>query len=264
VLWALLYPVTRCDELKLTLPFDSAEIRAVLLDVEGTTTPIDFVINTLFPFSGSHAEDFLRRHSQEPGIAESIEALRKCHEQDRAAGAVTWQDEPLEQKLASAAAYVRWLIARDSKLTPLKTLQGKIWEEGFQSGQLKGEVYPDVAPAFARWRAENRRIAIFSSGSVLAQKLLFSHSTAGDLSSFLEGYFDTTTGPKREAESYAKIARAIGLQEREIIFVSDVASELDAANSAGMKTAHSLRGGISPLKNASHRAISTFDELFRE
>jgi enolase-phosphatase E1 len=261
VLRAVLYRAARHDELKLTPPFDSPEIRAILLDIEGTTTPIDFVFKTLFPFASARVEDFLRSHVQDAEIAELLEELRKSHRVEVANGAPAWTDGTNEEKIASGSRYLYWLIARDSKITPLKTLQGKIWEEGFRSGELKGEIYPDVAPAFARWKVQGRRIAIFSSGSVLAQKLLFSHSAAGDLSSFLDGYFDTTTGSKREAESYKKIAGAIGVQPTEILYVSDVGEELDAAQAAGMNTAHSLRPGIAALENLKHREIRSFDEI---
>jgi enolase-phosphatase E1 len=241
-------------------PLDSSDIRAVLLDIEGTTTPIDFVLKTLFPFSAEHVEEFLRENSSDPEIRTLIAELRSTWSGAASAGAPVWIESTPEEKLASAAAYVRWLIRRDSKITPLKTLQGKIWEQGFRSGALKGEVYPDVAPAFARWHEHGRRIAIFSSGSVLAQKLLFAHSSAGDLSSYLEAYFDTTTGPKRDSDSYKKIAAALPLPPQQILFVSDVPAELDAARSARMHTAHSLRPGIQP-ESASHPVIRTFDEL---
>ena len=264
MLRAVLYRAARHDELKLAPPFDSAEIRAILLDIEGTTTPIDFVFKTLFPFANARLEDFLRSHVQDAEIAALLEELRTSHQGHRGDvtnGALAWADGTNEEKIASASRYVRWLIAGDSKITPLKTLQGKMWEEGFRNGELKGEVYPDVARAFARWKAQGRRIAIFSSGSVLAQKLLFSHSTAGDLSAFLDGYFDTTAGSKREGESYKKIARAIGVQPQGILFVSDVGEELDAAQAAGMKTAHSLRPGIPALEDLRHREICSFDEI---
>ena len=242
--------------------FDSARIRAILLDVEGTTTPIDFVFKTLFPFASAYAEDFLRRNVRDPEVAEIIEQLLQTRRAETADQAPGCADTTSEERLSLAARYVRSLIESDSKITPLKTLQGKIWKEGFERGELKGEVYADVRPAFARWSEQGRRTAIFSSGSVLAQKLLFSHSTAGDLSPFLSAYFDTTSGPKREAEAYQKIAASIGLQAPAILFVSDVAEELDAASSTGMKTAHSLRPGISPLKDGRHRAVRTFNEIF--
>ena len=241
---------------------NSADIRALLLDIEGTTTPIDFVLKTLFPFASARAAGFLRRRSNDPEIKQLIAELRSTWSGAASSGAPVWIESTPEEKLASAAAYVRWLIGRDSKITPLKTLQGKIWEEGFRSGDLKGEVYPDVAPAFIRWREQGRRIAIFSSGSVLAQKLLFANSTAGDLSPSLEAYFDTTTGPKREASSYQRIAAALELAAQQLLFVSDVEAELDAARTAHLHIAHSLRPGIAPLSNPSHKEIRTFDEVF--
>ena len=137
------------------------EIRALLLDVEGTTTPIDFVFKTLFPFAAQHVEQFLRDNLPDPEVATLIADLRATWSGAASAGAPVWIESTSEEKLASIVAYVRWLISRDSKITPLKSLQGKIWQAGFRSGQLQGEVYPDVAPAFARWKSQARRIAIF-------------------------------------------------------------------------------------------------------
>ena len=248
----------------MTLPIESADIRAILLDIEGTTTPLDFVVKKLFPFASEHVGDFLRSHFHEPEIETLLTQLRDARAGDAANGAPPWNEAGGEAKLASAEGYVRWLIARDSKITPLKTLQGKIWEEGFRNGLLKGEVYPDVPQTFTRWKAQGRRIAIFSSGSVLAQKLLFGHSSSGDLSGFLEAYFDTTSGPKRDPKSYAKISRAMELQPDQILFVSDAGEELDSARTAGMETAHSLRPGISPLPDRRHPEVRSFDEIFPE
>jgi len=244
------------------LPSISPEIRGLLLDIEGTTTPVDFVFKTLFPFAAARAEDFLRRSSADSSIKQLIAELRSTWSGAAPAGAPVWIESTPEEKLASAAAYIRWLISRDSKITPLKTLQGKIWEEGFRGGVLKGEVYPDVAPAFTRWHAHNKTIAIFSSGSVLAQKLLFAHSTAGDLSQFLVAYFDTTTGPKREPASYQRIAAALQLSPQQILFISDVPAELDAARCAHLHTAHSLRPGIPPQATPTHAVIRSFAEIF--
>jgi enolase-phosphatase E1 len=264
---AFLYLAARRDQLNggepsLVEPFESGEIRAILLDIEGTTTPVDFVFKTLFPFASKHAEDFLRRHFQEADIASLLDQLYSTRERDAAAAA--WQRRADERNLDGAAAYIRWLIAQDSKITPLKALQGRIWEEGFRRGELSGEVYPDVAPALARWTAQARRIAIFSSGSILAQKLLFANSTAGDLSAFLDGYFDTTSGPKREAASYKRIADAMGLHPHECLFVSDVVEELDAARAAGMETALSLRPGVARPRTAVHPEIHDFSGLFAD
>ena len=215
--------------LTLALPFDSAEIRAILLDIEGTTTPIDFVHKKLFPFASARTETFLRQYVSEPEVEDLIGQLGVANIEDRSAGAPTWLEGTDEERLASATKYVQWLIGRDSKITPLKTLQGKIWEEGFTQGDLKGDVYPDVAAAFARWKSQGRLLAIFSSGSILAQQLLFEHSTAGNLSKFLDGYFDTTTGPKRDEISYRIIAESLGIAAKQFLFLSDVGAELDAA-----------------------------------
>jgi enolase-phosphatase E1 len=233
----------------------------LLLDIEGTTTPIDFVFKTLFPFAAEHCEQFLRRHFHDPEVTAIVGELRATWSGAASAGAPVWIESTPDHKIASAVAYVRWLIARDSKITPLKTLQGKIWEEGFQRGELRGEVYSDVAPAFARWKKQARRIAIFSSGSILAQKLLFAHSTAGDLSSHIGAYFDTTAGPKREPQTYKKIAEALRLQPHQVLFISDVLAELDAAKTAQLLTAHSLRPGIAPQAARNHPAIQSFSEL---
>lgn len=239
--------------------FNSVGTHAILLDIEGTTTPIDFVAEQLFPFASARVEDFLRRNSGQTEIAAVMEELREASQRDHGYSAGSWPAGNGEQVMKSAAAYVRWLIAKDSKITPLKTLQGKIWEEGYLSGELKGGVYPDVAPALARWKKQGQRIAIFSSGSVLAQKLLFAHSTAGDLTSFMDGYFDTATGPKREAASYHKIAVALQLKPERFVFVSDVEAELDAARAAGMRTLLSLRPGVRIPEKTEHPAIKNFD-----
>jgi len=153
---------------------------------------------------------------------------------------------------------------RDRKSTGLKALQGRIWEDGYRAGELrgKGAVYPDVRPALERWHAAGRTIAIFSSGSILAQRSLFANTTAGDLSPFLSGYFDTTTGPKREAGSYRRIAAALRQPPNAVLFVSDVSAELDAARATAMRTALCVRGTPAPgEKPTDHPRIHSFAEL---
>jgi enolase-phosphatase E1 len=238
------------------MALEPAGVRAILLDIEGTTTPVDFVFRTLFPFARERARAFLDARMTGPDVRADLALLRAEHAADLAAGqaAPPWSEEP-----GAVTAYVHWLMDRDRKSTGLKSLQGKIWEEGYRTGPLRGEVYDDVPRAFARWRSQGRRIAIFSSGSVLAQKLLFSHSRAGDLTPFIDAYFDTTTGPKREAASYALIARALGLAPAEVLFVSDVAPELDAAREAGMATALAARSGDAPA--STHPVVRSFDEI---
>jgi len=236
------------------------DIRALLLDVEGTTTPLDFVTRVLFPDARAHVRDFLGRRAGETPVQADLALLRSEHEADARGGQSPppWPDGPGQARLEGAVAYVHWLMDRDRKSTGLKSLQGKVWEEGYRAGRLRGQVYADVPRAFARWRAHGRDVAIFSSGSVLAQKLIFSRSDAGDLSPWIRAYFDTTTGPKRESESYRKIAAALGLDPAAVLFLSDVAAELDAAREATMATALCVREG--PTPPASHPVIRSFDE----
>lgn len=243
---------------------ENSSIRWLLLDIEGTTSSIDFVYKTLFPFASARVQDYLREHFAENEIQKLIESLRIEHEReamnDHQIGA--WQGNSAEEAIETAANYVRHLIALDRKMTPLKTLQGMIWEEGFTSGKLKGHVYEDVPRAFARWKGQERKIAIFSSGSVQAQKLLFEHSTAGDLTKYIEAYFDTTTGPKREAASYTAIAKSLGTSAGNVLFVSDVIAELDSAHEAGMETAWMARPGAPEQGKLRHTRIENFENVF--
>src|SRR5215216_6552346 len=192
-------------------------IRAILLDIEGTTTPIAFVHEVLFSYARGHAKEFLASNAD----ADDITRLREEHAADLSNG---------EQPPAELAAYVEWLIARDRKSTALKSLQGKIWRQGYEDGSLKSQVFADVPPAFKRWRDRGLRISIFSSGSVLAQQLLFAHTDVGDLTPFIDSYFDTKVGKKGEAESYRKIVEEMGIEPQQILFISDIVAELDAAN----------------------------------
>jgi enolase-phosphatase E1 len=233
------------------------QVGSILLDIEGTTTPVDFVYKVLFPYARKRVEDFVRRNWN--ALSSDIARLAEEHGADlrRNGQPPPWNED---QKEDSVVAYVHWLMDQDRKSTGLKSLQGKIWQAGYEAGELRGEVFSDVPSAFARWRGQNRTICIFSSGSVLAQKLLFSNSTAGDLTPFIWRYFDTTTGPKAEPESYRKIALACALSAEEILFVSDVVSELDAAESAGFKTALCVRGEARQPAGA-HRTIRSLDEI---
>jgi enolase-phosphatase E1 len=223
-------------------------MKGVLLDIEGTTTPISFVYDVLFPFAREHAREHLLR--------EDLTALRAEYDADVEKGSAppAWSEPPV--------AYVHWLMDQDRKSTALKALQGKIWQEGFTRGELHGEVFADVPPALARWQSDGLDVRIFSSGSILAQRLLFSTTKEGDLTRFLNGYFDTTTGPKHESSSYEKIANVFGLPASEIFFISDVSRELDAAREAGIRTALCVRPGNHPQPANTHVTISTFNEKF--
>lgn len=216
---------------------------------------------TLFSYARQQLQGFLERHWQEPDFRADRDCLLKQSWLDREKiPEVPLFLEDTEAALqASVLAYANWLMDRDSKITPLKSLQGKIWREGYARGDLKSEIFPDVYPAFVRWREQQRLISIFSSGSVLAQQLLFANTKNGDLSGFIHRYFDTTTGPKRDPESYRKIAEALSLRSANVLFVSDTIEELDAARNSGMETALCVRQGALPV--ASHKVIRTFDEL---
>ena len=230
-------------------------IRVILLDIEGTTTPIEFVHQVLFPYARAHIHDHLDTHD-----VEVLRAEYRTEPPDSDLPAWDGADD-----LGSAEAYVYWLMDRDRKSTGLKALQGRIWEAGYRAGELqgKGEVYPDVRPALTRWKKAGKSIAIFSSGSVQAQRNLFANTTDGDLSPFLSAYFDTTTGPKRESGSYGKIAAALRRAPHDVLFISDVAAELDAARHAGMRTTLCVRAARPDpgVAATDHPRIRSFDEV---
>jgi enolase-phosphatase E1 len=238
--------------------------RTVLLDIEGTTTSIDFVFNVLFPYARSHCGEFLTQYASRLDVRADMTALCKGHLMDTREGLnppPLRADTP-ETERESLVAYIEWLIAQDRKSTPLKSLQGKIWEEGYRSGQLCGHIFEDVPRALNRWQEQKRNASIFSSGSVLAQRLLFAHTMAGDLTMHILHFFDTTTGTKTDVRSYQVIANSLQLLPGEIVFISDVAAELDAARSAGLHTLLCQRAGNRPQPISTHRLIQSFDEVF--
>ena len=205
-------------------------IKAILTDIEGTTSAVSFVFDVLFPYAAKHLPDFVRQHAQRADVAAQLIAVR----QD--------SNEPDAEIERVIEILLRW-IAEDRKATPLKALQGMVWEQGYLAGQLKGHVYPDAVEALKRWHQAGFQLFAYSSGSIQAQKLIFGCSQAGDLSPLFSGYFDTTSGPKREAQSYQRIAMAIGVEAAQILFLSDIVEELEAARSAGMATCGLAREG---------------------
>ena len=233
-------------------------ISVVLLDIEGTTTPIDFVYKVLFPYARERVAEFLTLHRAD--VREDIEGLVRANGEDIARGM-----NPPEIKSGTVdqlAAYVRWLMDQDRKTTALKSLQGKIWEAGYRAGELHSQVFEDVPRAFKLWQKQGKDICIYSSGSVLAQKLLFANTEAGDLTRFIRDYFDTNVGAKADAASYRRIADAIELRPPAMVFVSDVTAELEAAASAGLETLLCVRPGNHPQTGASEYAvIHSFDEI---
>lgn len=229
-------------------------IGAVLTDIEGTTTSISFVYDVLFPYAADHLDEYCSKTDSDPGLAEALARLRREHAEESV------RDNCLPS-FGNGADYARRLMAEDRKSTGLKLLQGVIWDGGYRTGALRGHVFPDVPPALASWRAAGIRLRVFSSGSVRAQKLLFAHTEAGDLTPLFEGFHDTTTGPKREAASYAAIAEAYALPAGEILFLSDVREELDAAAKAGMRTGMLVRPGNRPAEPGGHPVFRDFDEI---
>jgi len=224
--------------------------RGILLDVEGTTSSISFVYDVLFEFAKRQVGGFLVANADDPLVRSLAAGIAAEAGADPHGG---------PQQLALAAID---LMNRDVKSTPLKALQGLIWRGGFESGELVSHVFADVPPALEQWAAAGLDVRIYSSGSIEAQRLYFGHTSAGNLLPHLRGHYDTTTGPKRAMESYATIAADMGIEPRQILFVSDVGPELDAARTAGMATALAVRpGNREPGGLFDHDPISSFTEI---
>ncbi|HEX3452938.1 MAG TPA: acireductone synthase [Solirubrobacteraceae bacterium] len=227
-----------------------AATRAVLVDIEGTTSTIAFVHDVLFPYADEHLDAYVAAHRTD---AEVAEAMREAAD---LAG-----EEP-DADDATVLAHLHAWIAEDRKATPLKTLQGLIWAEGYARTGLRGHVYPDAAAGLRRWHDAGLKLYVYSSGSVEAQRVLFGNSDQGDLTPLFSGYFDTTTGPKRDPRSYELIALAIDLPPGDVLFLSDVDAELDAARASGMQTIRLLRPADTPPgATTKHASATTFEEI---
>jgi len=263
LLGAEVHSSARCREIARVNTLDESQIRVILLDIEGTTTPIDFVYKTLFPYASRKLESFVRESFLQPEIKALLSELRAQHELDERNGLQppAWSTASEEAQLRSCIGYGQWLIARDSKCTPLKSLEGKIWQRGYESGELRGEVYPDVPTAFERWRKKKKIIAIYSSGSVLAQQQLFRSTPFGDLTSYISVFYDTRVGPKTEAESYKKIAASFAHEARALLFISDAMKEIEAARSAGMQAILCRREAGEQTGPPTSGVIHSFDEI---
>jgi len=214
------------------------KVSAILTDIEGTTTSLSFVQEVLFPYAAQHLPGFMRAHQDAPVVQALLSEVSEL------------QHAQLDVEEA-IAVLLDW-ITQDKKLAPLKALQGMIWEQGYGAKDFFGHVYPDAPIVLQRWHEAGLGLYVFSSGSVYAQKLLFGHTEAGDLTGLFSGYFDTRTGPKKEASSYLAIAKEMGKDPNTILFLSDVGAELDAAKQAGMQTTQLLRVGTEPYTGHPH------------
>ncbi len=222
-------------------------IRAIVTDIEGTTSDIAFVKNVLFPYARAALEEFILSQKENSTVADILAETAELE------GRTDMTEDEIIQTL------IRW-IDEDRKATPLKTLQGFIWQHGYEMGDFTGHVYEDAAARLRDWHGAGIQLYVYSSGSVMAQKLLFGHSDAGNMTPLFAGYFDTTTGGKREQESYAKIASAIGIPADQILFLSDIIEELDAARAAGMQTTALNRDGL--ISNANnHTVVTNFSSI---
>lgn len=217
-------------------------IKAIVTDIEGTTTSIDFVHQTLFPYAKSLLRKFLRDHAGDDAVQSELAEIER----------IEGRDLSLDE---AADVLERW-IAEDRKITPLKSLQGMIWRVGYQRGELKGHVYPDTPTALRAWHAQGLHLYVYSSGSVDAQKLIFGHTDYGDLTPLFSDYFDTRVGGKREVASYRAIVAGIRLPPAQVLFLSDIGEELDAAREAGMKTCQLVRDDKTKIA-AAHPQVKT-------
>lgn len=227
-------------------------MKTFLCDIEGTTTSVSFAHEVLFPISYERMESFLREHWNDTLVQKDLESLKSDLAADQ--GKDVSSVEPEE-----TVRVLREWILQDRKDARLKSIQGKIWKGCFESGEIRGHMYSDVAPAFRRWRDDGHRVCIFSSGSVEAQQLIFRYSDAGDLTPYIHSYFDTAVGPKKESKAYTAIARELNQSPSEIIFLSDSVPELDAAAEAGMQGIHVIREGTETVSH--HPGVHTFADV---
>ncbi len=225
-----------------------SSIRAIVTDIEGTTSSISFVKDVLFPYARKRLPAFVVTHADKPDVQHWL------HEAAREAGLVSASEQEIIDLL------IEW-IDSDRKSTALKALQGLIWADGYQDASFRAHIYEDAARCLQKWSAAGIPLYVYSSGSAPAQKLLFEHTEVGDLTTVFSGYFDTETGAKREATSYARIAESIELPASEILFLSDVVEELDAARDAGMQTILLARGSDGCAADSGHRCVVNFDAI---
>lgn len=224
-------------------------IRAIVTDIEGTTSDIRFVHNVLFPYARENLAAFIAAFQHREDVAQALTDLRDEIAQPQAT---------IEELISVLFGF----MDEDRKSTSLKALQGMIWRDGYLNGSFTGHLYPDVLPALEAWQAQGIKLYVYSSGSVAAQKLLFGYSDEGDITSLFSGYFDTRVGAKRETASYGNIAGQTDLPPDELLFLSDIRQELDAAQQAGWQTVQLIRDEAD--SESRHRQVNRFDEINME
>jgi enolase-phosphatase E1 len=221
-------------------------IKAIVTDIEGTTSSLAFVKDVLFPYARANLADYVRSNSGQESVKKIMAAT--CQE--------IGTELDTEQVISQL---IQW-IDEDKKVTPLKSLQGLIWEAGYQQGDFKGHIYPDAVENLKKWKAKGLDLYVYSSGSVQAQKLLFAYTDYGDLTPLFSGYFDTHIGGKKEPQSYRNIANSIGIDAEQLLFLSDIKEELDAAKIAGYQTVWLVREGALEAKTE-YLPVSSFDQI---
>jgi enolase-phosphatase E1 len=240
-------------------------ISHLLLDIEGTTCPVSFVAEVLFPYAAQQLPTFLQSQANDPTVQRLLADVQQAWRNDADPDARSLWQEALGQQqstaLAAATAYLQLLIKQDRKLTPLKDLQGLIWRGGYAAGELVAPLYPDVAAALHNWDQEGIVLGVYSSGSVAAQKLLYRHCNAGDLTPLFSHWFDTRIGAKQATESYQHIAAAMGCSTAGIMFVSDALAECEAAEAAGLQVLFSKRAGNPQMEPGRFQDISDYADL---
>ena len=240
-------------------------ITHLLLDIEGTTCPVSFVSQVLFPYASAQIETYLERHRDDPEIKSLLEEVDQAWGQDTAPEAqslrIGLKEEIAQNKAGAVAAYLRQLIERDVKLTALKDLQGRIWKHGYASGEITARLFDDVPAALQRWHEAGYILGVYSSGSVPAQQLLYGHCQAGDITGLFSHWFDTRTGGKKEPKSYALIATQMSTDPEQVLFISDATAELEAASQSGMAVLFSDREGNPERESGRFERISDYGQL---
>lgn len=257
----------------------SSSLRHVLLDIEGTTCPVQFVSDVLFPYAAREVSAYLTRHGHEHDIQTLLAELQKSwiQQEDPEAcallqeSAIARQSQESESDKQSSSApkdltsallpYIDWLIRRDRKVTAWKDLQGRIWQEGYARGELKADLFPEISRILRRWKELGLELSVYSSGSVAAQQLLYGHSQEGDLRPLFSHWFDTRIGAKQEMSSYQAILEVLGCMPAEVLFISDSTAELAAASAAGLQVIFSNREGNPERDSAGYASIQSLEEI---